>query len=145
MAEVISRHVASKMGLNSAEFRSAGTLTHDGLPASGGAVRAARRHGLSLDDHVSTVLCRELVDWADWIFAMGPGHLHHLRLLGGDQRAVLLGAFAGGDTVEGEGIDEAGLAVPDPFGGDDMVYEETFKTLEEYVVSAMKRLMSEVG
>ena len=144
MAEAISRRMASELGLQNAEFRSAGTLTRSGFPASGGALRAARRHGLSLDDHASTVLSKELVDWADWVFAMGPGHLHQLKLLGGDERAILLGAFASEDLFEGEGVDENDLAVPDPFGGDDAVYEETFKILEKYVVSAMNRLVKEV-
>ena len=145
LAEVLSRRVASGLGISTAEIRSAGTLTRSGLPASGGALRAANRHELSLESHASTVLSKELVDWADWIFAMGPGHLHQLEMLGAKEKAVLLGVFAGKDIPTGNEIDENDMAVPDPFGGTDAVYEETFRTLEKYVESAMKRLVREVA
>jgi len=144
LAEVLSRRVASELVLPTVEIRSAGTLTRSGLPASGGALRAAGRHQLSLEGHASRVLSKELVDWADWIFAMGPGHLHQLKMLGASEKAVLLGAFASGNGPTGKDIDENDMAVPDPFGGDDAVYEETFRTLESYVESAMKRLVREV-
>ena len=144
LAEVLSRRVAPELGLPAVEVFSAGTLTRPGLPASGGALRAAGRHGLTLEGHASTVLSEELVDWADWIFAMGPGHLHQLEMLGAGGKAVLLGVFAREEGSSGKEIDDTDLAVPDPFGGDDTVYEETFQTLELYVESAMKRLVREV-
>jgi protein-tyrosine-phosphatase len=37
------------------------------------------------------------------------------------------------------------LAVPDPFGGDETVYEETYRTLERYVRSALNRMRKEMG
>lgn len=145
LAEVLSRRAASELGLHSVEIRSAGTHTGPGLEASGGAHSAARRHGLSLEGHASTVLSSELVEWADWIFAMGPGHLHRIKALGGEEKAVLLGAFATEESPDGVGAKGVLLAVPDPFGGDDDVYEETYLTLEKYVELAMKRLAGGVG
>ena len=140
MAEVLSRRIASEVGLDPLDVRSAGTHTRSGRGASEGALGAARRHGLSLEKHVSTVLSKELVEWADWIFAMGPGHLFRLRELGGEEKAVLLGAFATVGMEERTGAEPNHLAVPDPFGGDAEVYEQTFLTLERYVTLAMKRL-----
>lgn len=140
MAEVLARRIAARRNLPDLEVRSAGSHTPHGLGASQGALRAALRHGLTLEDHSSTPLTPELVAWADLILAMGPGHLIQVDMLGGGHKAMLLGAFAtrGGSGVEGEA-----LAVPDPFGGDDEIYEETFLTLEKYVELAMKRMAEE--
>jgi protein-tyrosine-phosphatase len=76
---------------------------------------------------------------------MAPGHLLRLKELGGEEKAVLLGAFATGGTGERTGAEPDHLAVPDPFGGDAEVYEQTFLTLEKYVTLAMKRLAGGVG
>ena len=122
-----------------AEFRSAGTSTIPGLPASEGALRAGDRHGLRLEGHASSPLSRQLIDWADLILTMGPAHLITVLELGGEGKTSLLGAFSGG-------LDEAmEPAVPDPYGGDDEVYEATFLTLEPMVKSALDRLASEEG
>jgi protein-tyrosine-phosphatase len=144
LAEVLSRRIGSELGLDSLDVRSAGTHTRSGLGASEGALGAARRHGLSLEEHVSTALSKELVEWADWIFAMGPGHLFRLKELGGEEKAVLLGAYATGGMGERAGAESDHLAVPDPFGGGAEVYEQTFLILERYVTLAMKRLAGEV-
>jgi protein-tyrosine phosphatase len=73
---------------------------------------------------------------------MGPSHVQAVEALGGGGKAVMLGAFAGGSRPEGAAGD---LAVPDPFGGDDEVYEETLDILERYVTLAMKRMAGERG
>ena len=79
----------------------------------------------------------ELIEWADLILVMSSGHLLRLAGLGGAGKAALLDAFARGDD-EGDG--EAGSGVPDPFGGDDEAYEETYRTLEDLVGKALRRL-----
>jgi protein-tyrosine-phosphatase len=63
--------------------------------------------------------------------------------LGAGSKARLLGAFAEGR--EGEEVAASRLAVPDPFGGDDEVYEETYRTLEELVEQALRRLAEDGG
>ncbi len=98
-----------------------------------------------MDDHSSSVLSKELVEWADLIFAMSPGHLYGLRALGAEDKAFLLGAFATDEELDGIDGDGDHLAVPDPFGGPDEVYEETLLTLEKYVELAMKRLVGGSG
>lgn len=136
MATVLAEELSPEVGLEHVEIRSAGTSAVRGFPASGGAQRAAGRHGLDLTRHSSTPLGPEAVEWADVIFAMSPSHLQRVRELGGGDRATLLGAFAMGEVD-----DESGhLAVPDPFGGDDRVYHDTFGTLRDYVKMALRRL-----
>lgn len=137
MAEVIARRTVTEGRVGEAEFRSAGTSTVPGMPASAGALRAVRRHGLTLEDHASTPLSREAVDWADLILTMGPSHLSRVLELGGGGKSALLGAYA-------EGIDDAlDPAIPDPIGGDDGTYEATFLTLESMVTAALERLARE--
>ena len=106
----------------------------DGAPASGGALRAAERHGLDLSTHASTFFTPRLAESADLILTMTAGHLAHLDALGAGERATVLTAFAaedGGDAPDG---------VPDPIGGPDEEYEQTFAVLEELVARALARL-----
>jgi protein-tyrosine-phosphatase len=134
LAEAIGRRFAEESGLRDLEFQSAGTSALPGLPASDGALRAAHRHDLGLERHTSTPLSREIVEEADLILTMGPAHLDRVLELGGEGKSALLGAFAlaPGDPHQS--------AVPDPFGGDDAVYEATFSTLEAMVSAALSRI-----
>lgn len=137
MAEAIARRLAAESGAGALEFRSAGTSTVPGLPASEGALRAVQRHDLTLETHASSPVSRELVAWADLILTMGPSHLLRVLELGGDGKSALLGAFS-------QGLDDKmDPAVPDPYGGDDQVYEATFLTLEAMVTAALDRLFRE--
>ena len=140
LAEALARNLAPASNLGDVEVRSAGTSALPGSPASGGARRAAHRHGLSLEGHSATRLSPELVQWADKVLAMGPSQLEAVGALGGGEKAVLLGAFAEGVRPGGGAED---LAVPDPYGGDDEVYEETLEVLKHYVTLAMRRLAGE--
>jgi protein-tyrosine-phosphatase len=118
------------------EVRSGGVSALSGTPASSGSLDAARRHGLDLSRHRSREVDEALIDWADLILVMSPSHLVRLAQLGGAGKAALLDAFAQGE----EGGDDVGAGVPDPFGGDDEAYEETYRTLEELVPKALRRL-----
>jgi len=70
---------------------------------------------------------------------MGPAHLIRVVELGGDGKSALLGAFAQGKDEAMEPV------VPDPYGGDDDVYETTFQTVEAMVRDAVARLSKEDG
>jgi protein-tyrosine-phosphatase len=118
------------------EVRSAGVSALSGTPASSGSLGAAERHGLDLSAHRSREVDPVLIDWADLILVMAPSHLVRLAQLGGAGKAALLDAFAQGE----EGGEDVGGGVPDPFGGDDDAYEETYRTLEELVGKALRRL-----
>ena len=119
------------------EVRSGGVSALSGAPASEGSLRAGRRHGLDLTKHTSRPVDSALLDWADLVLVMSPGHLVRLAELGGSGKAALLDAFAQGDEGDEEGTT---AGVPDPFGGDDQDYEETYQTLEELVGKVLRRL-----
>lgn len=145
MAQVLAMSGAPSPGGVRIEARSAGTHTRNGLPASEGARLAAYRHGYSLEAHESCELSEELVEWADWILAMTPSHLHRVQLLGGGGKSELLGSY--GADPEGSAAEADGTppSVPDPFGGDDRVYDETFLVLKAYVHAAIQRLVEEIA
>lgn len=135
MAEAIARRGIARRGWAHVEVRSAGVATVDGGPASEGAERAAARHGLDLTRHRTAVLRPEHLTRSDLALAMSPGHLARIADEGAAVKAALLTAFAAGP-----GSPEAARAVPDPFGGSDADYEDTFTLLEELVERALDRL-----
>lgn len=134
MAEVIARRRAAELGYDRVEVRSAGVGAFPGSPASGGALRAAEEHGLDLSGHRSTLLDGPLAAQADLILTMSPGHLMRVVELGAGDHAALLTSYAGGDD------ERAGFGIPDPIGGPDEEYLETFRVLDELIGRALERL-----
>jgi len=137
MAEVIARARAAELGLTALEVRSAGIAAYRGSPASGGAVRVAAAHGLDLSRHASRPLTEREAEEADLILAMSPDHARRATELGGGGRVALLTSYAGG--VAGH---FPAVSVPDPIGGSDLEYEETFELLSELVHRALERLQA---
>jgi protein-tyrosine-phosphatase len=133
MAEAVARAELERRGWKHVEVASAGTSAEDGEPAAAEAGAVVERHGLRLESHRSRLLTPELVDWADLILAMSVSHLAAVARLGGESKMALLGDFAADDG-------STGIAVPDPFGADEAVYEETFAILERMVGGMMDRL-----
>jgi protein-tyrosine-phosphatase len=135
MAEVIARRRAAELGYEHVEVGSAGVGAFGGSPASGGSLRAAEAHGLDLSGHRSTSLTPELASWADLILTMSPSHLMRVIELGAGDRAALVSSYAGG-------LDDpaSGVAIPDPIGGPDEEYMETFRTLDELIGRVLERL-----
>ena len=135
MAEMIARRRAVELGWGRVDVRSAGVAAFDGSPASGGAVRVAGAHGLDLTGHSATQLTREEAAAADLILTMSTSHLMSVTELGSGDRATTLTSYSGG-------VDQ-GLAfgsIPDPVGGPDEEYEETFALLDELIGRVMERL-----
>lgn len=135
MAEVIARRRLEELGWTHVEVGSAGVAAHSGSPASGGAVRVAEARGLDLSDHASTPLTGEMTEAADLILTMSSSHLLRVLELGGGDRAALLTSFAEGAE---EPLDLAG--VPDPIGGPDEEYAETFDVLDGLITRALDRI-----
>lgn len=133
MAEAIARARVAELGWDHVEVGSAGVAAFGGSPASGGAVRVAERRGLDLSGHTATLLTPEEAAGADLILTMSGAHLLRVGELGGGDRAALLTAYAGG-----EGLPHG--SIPDPIGGPDEEYEETFVRLEELIENVVKRL-----
>jgi protein-tyrosine-phosphatase len=132
MAEAVAKAELVRRGWQHVQVASAGSSAEPDLPAAPEALAVAARSGLDLTGHRSRQLTAELVDWADLILAMSPSHLRAIARLGGEARMALLPDFAAESAT--------GAVVPDPYGGDEAVYEETFKELGRLVAGAMDRL-----
>lgn len=141
MAEVLARAKARERGWTTVEFRSAGVAAWPGTPASSGAVEVARRFQVQgLEAHGSAMLSEDLLAWADLTLAMTPAHLRRIHATvdeAAGARAGLLTRFADtGDT--GEDPEDPGVS--DPFGGDLVAYEETWRELDRLVDRMLDRL-----
>jgi len=134
MAEAIARRRAGELGYDHVEVRSAGVGASSGSPASGGALRVAEAHGFDLSGHRATLLTEDVAATADLILTMSPTHLTRVIDLGAGERAAILTSYAGGLD------DAAGVAIPDPIGGPDEEYEETFRLLDELIGRTLERL-----
>jgi protein-tyrosine-phosphatase len=135
MAEVIARRRAEELGLSLLEVRSAGIAAFAGAPASGGAVRVAEAAGLDLSSHESRPLTEAEAHAADLILTMSSEHLMRVVEIGGGARAALLTSYAGGHP---EGFPAS--SVPDPIGGSDEEYAQTFRLLEQLIERVLERL-----
>ena len=135
MAEAIARKRVEERGWVQVEVASAGVAAFPGSPPSGGAVRAAEARGLDLSGHTSTPLTPELADGADLILTMTSSHLMRVVELGAGERAAVITSFAVG--ADGA-MDLAG--VPDPIGGPDEEYDETFRVLDELIEQSLDRI-----
>jgi protein-tyrosine-phosphatase len=96
---------------------SAGTGAADGDPASAGAQRAMARRGLDLDGHVSRNLQEVDLSAVDLILCMSSAHAAAVRAQGVPPQMI--------QVVQAE---QGG--VPDPYGGDDRIYEQCAAVLE---------------
>jgi|SRR5690606_14725602 len=140
MAEVIGRAKVEARGWDGIEVRSAGAGAFPGSAAAGGAIRAAAGAGLDLTAHRATLLTRREVEWADLILAMSSTHLMRASELGGGDRAFLLVAYA--EDTQGSA---ATTSVPDPIGGTDGEYLETYRRLDDLIERVLDRLAPGVG
>ena len=135
MAEVIARNEIEQRGWNSVEVRSAGIAAFDTAAASSGALRAAEAHGLDLTGHRATFLTKKVAAWADLILVMSTAHFMSVTELGAGGISSLITSFA--DEREGGGILES---VPDPVGGTEQEYLETFDLIRDLVDKVLQRI-----
>lgn len=133
MAEALAREEIARRGWRHVAVASAGTAADAGAGAAAEAVAAMERRGVDLSAHEARRLTPDLVAWADLVLAMGYSHLRAVAALGGDHKVSLLGDFAAGERG-------AGSPIPDPFGGDDAVYEETVGALSGLVSASLDRI-----
>lgn len=137
MAEVIARERIRDLGWSQVEVASAGVMAANGSPASRGSVIAAAANGLDLTNHQSTLVTQEVIDRADLILTMSDGHLYRVFELGGEDRAAVITHFAAGD---GGHAGRANAGVPDPIGGPDAEYLETYQVLETLIEKSLARI-----
>jgi len=130
MAAAIARHFASKRPEEALKMdvASAGTSAYEGFPATDGAVRALKKFGIDLGDHVSRRLTSDLVKKADRIFCMTPSHVAGVVMLDP------------GASAKTQTLDPAGGAVDDPIGGSQDVYDETCRQLADLIAARLNEL-----
>ena len=131
MAEVITRSLAASTELGDGttlgdhlDVRSAGTGPwHEGEPMHALASAALARAGYPRHDHVAHQFTTSELGLIDLIVALDRRHRQTLPGLGADpDRLVLLRAF---DAASGAAAD-----VPDPYYGDDAVFDECRDMIE---------------
>lgn len=135
MAAAVTRHMlAERLGCRSDQLadrgvvvNSAGTMAGRGGRATREAVEVGRRRELDLSSHRSTRLSVELINGADYIFAMTQAHVNAVTDLVPSARARV------GTLIPGEDID-------DPIGGTDQVYQRCLVQIE----GALKTRLDEV-
>lgn len=134
LAEVIARRLITDRGWSHVEVASAGVAAFDGAPASGGSVRAAEANGLDLTTHESKALTARRLSEADLVLTMSASHLFRVFEMGAGERAAVITTFAAGEDGEDLG------GVPDPIGGPDEEYAETYRVLERLIEASLARL-----
>lgn len=126
MAACLFNAFCERQGNEKYRAVSAGLQAFPGEPASNGALRAMERRGLNLQEHRAQPVIEALVSNACLIVCMSEAHAYALR-----------GRF----PLYAERVRTFSAPIPDPFGGDDAVYEQTAQTLETEV-AAVYHLLS---
>jgi protein-tyrosine-phosphatase len=120
LVEVLARDRFAGSGVR---FRSGGLHAYPGVPASLGSRSAAEARGLSLDEHRSRPLSRELLADVDWVIGMTRGHVALFKSRFHDFRGRLgLLSQPGVDLTESAPPADA-EEVTDPFGESPEAYQ----------------------
>lgn len=127
LAEAVARRMIEEEGVENVEVSSAGTFALEGGCASSGSLEIARENGLDLESFTTRRLTSELLQEADLVLVMEPGHRSGVLGLSpvADTKTKLLGelaGFRGPDAV-----------VADPFGGNLDSYRRTYEKIEQLV------------
>ncbi len=133
MAEGLLRHLTREQG--GYEALSAGVGAVDGQQPSPEAVQAMAELGIDISGQRSRMLTRDLVQRADYIFAMTRGHLDTIQLLYPEaaEKTFLLREFD--NTLE-----EFEKDIPDPIGSGLEAYRECRDKIEQGIVSLLHHL-----
>ena len=125
LAEVALRLALDSEG-EQIDVGSAGTSAWEGQPAAEHSVTIAAREGADLAAHRSRRLTPELLDGADLVFVMEPGHRAAVLAMGGASERVHV-------LSEWPAPGEPELPVSDPFGGSLEAYEECWRRMRRHV------------
>ena len=117
------------------EVSSAGTFAMDGGCASSGSLEVARENGLDLESFTTQRLTSEVLDRADLVLVMEPGHRSGVLGLSpvADTKTWLLGEVSGHRGPE--------AAVADPFGGSLDSYRRTFQKIAKLIREGLPRIL----
>lgn len=106
MAQGLFAELLKERNIDDISCRSCGLYAFPGDEATPQAVRAAHKYGADISAHRSTPLTRYLIDDTDVFVCMTASHAAALRTAAPEHRILVLGG-----------------GIPDPYGGDDAVYE----------------------
>jgi protein-tyrosine phosphatase len=123
----------SQSGIDTITVESGGTRTRVGRPADPRADAAVRRFGVSLEQHRSQPLTRELVGRADVIFVMDDMNLVDVLTEFPEARSKTL-LLGGLDTI-GAHRRYHGVAIEDPYSGAPAAVASTIDRVRACVVS----------
>lgn len=128
MAEAILKHKFSA----DVEVKSAGVYAVDGSAASLQAQEVLSEKGIQ-HNHFSTMVTKELIDWANYIFTMTKGH-----------KNMLVSAYPSSIektfTIKEYAEDDPNGDVSDPFGGTVSMYRDTYEELEILIDKIMEKI-----
>lgn len=136
MAEALARHLLGERGWSGVEVISAGVAAMPGDPASPEVPEVLAEIGVEAHEHRARHLSPELVEWADSVFVMGPGHLAAVASMGGAHKVAMVTHFAPG---------EEDRAVLDPIGQGVDVYRDTRDQLRRAVAGLLDRIQPVVA
>jgi len=141
MAEGALKSMLAPDLLERAEVSSAGTLGLNGVPASEGAVEAAREDGVDISDHLSTPLSTAVVEEADLVLVMEPHHKETVVSYcpPAAARTYLLGEYCRDDPP-------GDVSVADPIGGSPEDYRRCYREIKghlERCLPAIAKLVRE--
>lgn len=135
MAQALLRKALAQdrgKGLQEIEVWSAGLWAVPGQPASPGALKAMKSHGIDISRHRTRVVEEHLVQQADLILTMTGSQSRQLKEIYPQKSPEIftLSEFAGCSSTD----------VVDPFGGGIEAYMNTAERLKDLVEEVIKRL-----
>jgi protein-tyrosine-phosphatase len=136
LAEAVARDIFETEDINGFEVSSAGTYAVDGAKASSGTLEVARENGLDLEAFESRRLTSAIIEEADLVLVMEPGHRSGVLGLSplADTKTYLLGELAGAAGAD--------AVVGDPFGGSIESYRRTFRKIDTLIRDALKPIQA---
>ncbi len=108
----------------------------EGSPATTSSVEVCAERGIDISGHVSRAITKEMVDRADLILTMEPGHRQTALSMSPEraEKCHVITKYAWGAR--------AAIGVPDPIGQPKEEYEATFNQIEASILAAMPRILA---
>lgn len=132
MAEAIGKKIVELNSEIYGDFQisSAGTYCEHNSPAAELAIEVARARGCDLSQFQAKQVTKEMVQEADYVFAMGNSHKLYLYVIAPEsqKKIFLLSEY------ETDANWERYPDIEDPFGGTRETYEKCFDRLEDALV-----------
>lgn len=106
------------------KIHSAGIIAKENMPANESAIRIAQHHNLSLDNHQSRRLTKELCQEADLILVMENNHVDKVHQQFPETRGKVM--------LFGQWLNK--IEIPDPHKRSDEMFEHVYQLMEKAVI-----------